>query len=191
VFVAGSTITLESGSSITLINGAQAANVYWVNGSSFTSVDGGTSNMVGTILAHTSITLGGGTLVGRALANIGAVTLSTTEIITLVQAGGGVGNNAITLASAPDAVLPAWYRPSNLGSNYPSTYMAPAVVDDDDANPWVVRGRSAGQTIIQFQIPTFENAEGQSLIDTNNVMDETFIDTIYADLVVTVTGGTS
>jgi hypothetical protein len=69
--------------------------------------------------------------------------------------------------------------------------MAPAVVDDDDSNPWTVRGRSAGQTVINFQIPTFENTEGQSLVDRNTVMDETYIDTIYAQLIVTVTGGRS
>ena len=71
------------------------------------------------------------------------------------------------------------------------SYMAPAVVDDNDSNPWTVRGRFAGQTIIDFQIPTFENAEGQSLVDINRVYDETYIDTIYAQLIVTVTGGTS
>jgi hypothetical protein len=194
VFVAGSTITLEAIANVRLLNGAQAGNVYWVNGSSFTSSGTAPQAMVGTILAHTSITLGGGTLAGRALANIGAVTLSTTENITFVAAvssGGASATNAITLASAPDAVLPAWYRPSNLGSNYPSTYMAPAVVDDNDSNPWTVRGRSAGQTILDFQIPTFGNSEGQSLVDVNTVMDETFIDTIYAQLIVTVTGGTS
>jgi hypothetical protein len=193
VFVAGSTITLESGASVILANGALASNVYWVNGSSFTSVDGGVSAMVGTIMAHTSITLGGGTLSGRALANVGAVTLSTTEVITVPPTGvtPGVGyTNAVTFASAPISV-PAWYRPSAQGKNYPGAYMAPAVVDDNDANPWTVRGRSAGQTVIDFQIPTFGNTEGQSLVDVNAVMDETFIDTIYASLLVTVTGGTS
>jgi hypothetical protein len=190
VFVAGSTITLESGSSITLINGAQAANVYWVNGSSFTSVDGGTSNMVGTILAHTSITLGGGTLTGRALANTGAVTLSTTETITAPGGGAGSGTNAITLASAPQAILPAWYKPSQRAS-YPSTYMTAAVVDDDDSNPWIVRAQQPGQTVIQFQCPTFSNAEGQVSVDVNRVDDETYFDSITADLIVTCTGGTS
>ena len=40
-------------------------------------------------------------------------------------------------------------------------------------------------------VDLFENTEGQSLVDTNQVMDETFIDTIFATLLVTVTGGTS
>ena len=87
VFKAGSTLTLESGASVILANGAQAANVFWVVGSSFTSIwNGIISNMVGTILASTSITLGGGTLIGRALANTGAVTMSTTETITVPTA---------------------------------------------------------------------------------------------------------
>ena len=84
VFVAGSTITLESGASVILANGAQAGNVYWVCGSAFTSVwNGIQSNMVGTIMAYSGITLGGGNLNGRALATTaGFVTMSTTETIT-------------------------------------------------------------------------------------------------------------
>jgi hypothetical protein len=80
-----STITLESGASIILANGAKAENVIWIVGSSFTSV--ATSNMVGNILANTSITLGGGTLNGRALAGIvtpsGAVTIAAANSITV------------------------------------------------------------------------------------------------------------
>ena len=84
VFKAGSTLTLESGASVLLVNGAQAANVFWVVGSSFTSVwNGIISNIVGTIMATASITLGGGTLAGRALASTGAVTMAATEAITM------------------------------------------------------------------------------------------------------------
>jgi hypothetical protein len=42
--------------------------------------------MIGTIMAADSITLGGGTLIGRALAQTAAVTLSTTETITVPAA---------------------------------------------------------------------------------------------------------
>lgn len=83
VFKAGSTLTLESGASVILVNGAQASNVFWVVGSAFTSIwNGIVSNMVGTIMAATSATLGGGTLSGRALAQTGAVTIATTETVT-------------------------------------------------------------------------------------------------------------
>lgn len=83
IFIAGSTINLASGQSVTLVNGAQADNVVWVVGSSFTSV--ATSNMVGNILATTSVTLGGGTLIGRALAvgsGNGAVSISAATVVT-------------------------------------------------------------------------------------------------------------
>lgn len=88
VFISGSTVNLASGQSVSLINNAQTGNVYWVVGSSFTSV--ATSTMVGTILAHTSITLGGGVLDGRALAGIGvssgAVTISAATSIYVAGA---------------------------------------------------------------------------------------------------------
>jgi Ice-binding-like len=76
---------------VTLANGAQAGNVFWVVGSSFTAV--ATSTMVGTIMAAVSITLGGGVLNGRALASTGAVTMSTTTTLTLpTTTTGAVGN---------------------------------------------------------------------------------------------------
>jgi hypothetical protein len=86
VFKAGSTLTLESGASILLINGAQAANVVWIVGSSATTV--GTIGVFnGNILANTSITIGGGTFNGRALAGIittsGAITIATAVNLTV------------------------------------------------------------------------------------------------------------
>lgn len=100
VFIAGSTINLASGQSVTLINGAQASNVFWIVGSYFTAV--ATSTMVGTILANTSITLGGGTLNGRAIAGIvtvsGAVTIAAATNIT-------VPGNAVVLPPSPVEVF--------------------------------------------------------------------------------------
>ena len=84
VFKAASTLTLESGANVILVNGARAGNVYWVVGSSATTIwNGIQSNMVGTIMAADSVTLGGGTLQGRALASTAAVTIATTETITV------------------------------------------------------------------------------------------------------------
>lgn len=80
VFQAGSTLTGTG--NIILINGAQAKNVYWQVGSSATI--GITSQWKGNILALTSITLNDNvTLIGRALARNGAVTLGTGDTITL------------------------------------------------------------------------------------------------------------
>jgi hypothetical protein len=92
VFRSASTTTLESGASIILANGAQPQNVVWIVGSSFTSIFAVTSNMVGTIIAHTSVTLGGGTLKGRAIAQTGAITISSADNITVSSIGGSVNN---------------------------------------------------------------------------------------------------
>ena len=79
VFQAGSSLTTASGSSINLINGAQAFNVFWQVGSSATLGTGSTFR--GSILALTSITVTNSVTVdGRVLARNGAVTLDTDTI---------------------------------------------------------------------------------------------------------------
>jgi len=79
VLQAGSSLITASGSSVTLINGAQPCNVFWKVGSSATL---GTSSLfTGSILALTSISLNDGvTVEGRALARNGAVTLINDTI---------------------------------------------------------------------------------------------------------------
>ena len=80
VFQAGTSLTTAG--NIVLINGAQAKNVYWQVGSSATL--GTASQWQGNILTLTSITLvDNATLVGRALARNGAVSLGTGNVITL------------------------------------------------------------------------------------------------------------
>lgn len=76
----GSTLTTASASTVALINGAQAANVFFVVGSSATL--GTETTLAGQILALTSITLNTGAdiLCGAALARNGAVTLDTNTI---------------------------------------------------------------------------------------------------------------
>lgn len=79
VFQAGSMLTVGSGSSVVLIRGAQACNVFWQVGSSATV--GTNSTFAGNIMALTSIAMQtGATLSGRALARNGAVTLDTNTI---------------------------------------------------------------------------------------------------------------
>jgi ice-binding like protein len=80
VFQAGS--TLITAGNVVLINGAKAGNVYWVVGSSATLGTG--SQWQGNIIALTSITLvDNATLIGRALARNGSVSLGTNNTITL------------------------------------------------------------------------------------------------------------
>jgi hypothetical protein len=79
VFQIASTLTTLTGSQIILTGGAQASNVFWVVGSSATL--GTTSVFKGTIMAYASITITtGATLDGRALAEVGAVTLDSNII---------------------------------------------------------------------------------------------------------------
>ena len=76
-----STLTTAAASSVNLINGAQACNVFWQVGSSATL--GSASSFVGTILAMQSITVTTGvTISGRVLARNGAVTLDSDTIST-------------------------------------------------------------------------------------------------------------
>jgi Ice-binding-like/Domain of unknown function DUF11 len=85
IFQAASTLITASASNVSLINGAQASNVFWVVGSSATLGTG--STLQGSILALTSITVTTGTTInGRALARNGAVTLDTDTITALVPA---------------------------------------------------------------------------------------------------------
>ena len=74
VFQISTTLITASASKVSVVNGAQACNVFWQVGSSATL--GTHSSFTGTILALTSITVTTGTVVqGRALARNGAVTL--------------------------------------------------------------------------------------------------------------------
>jgi hypothetical protein len=79
VFQMASTLVTASASSVNVINGGTACNVYWQVGSSATLGTGSTFR--GTIMALTSISLTtGATLEGRALARNGAVTMDTNTI---------------------------------------------------------------------------------------------------------------
>jgi len=79
VFQAGSSLTTASTSQVSLINGAQACNVFWQLGASATLGTGSTFS--GSILALTSITVNTGVTVhGRMLARNGDVTLDHDAI---------------------------------------------------------------------------------------------------------------
>ena len=75
----GTTLTTSSSSSVVLINGASARNVYFQVGTSATLGSG--SSFIGNILAHAAITaVSGTTVTGRLLAVIEAVTLDTNNV---------------------------------------------------------------------------------------------------------------
>ncbi|HEY3292042.1 MAG TPA: ice-binding family protein [Candidatus Nanopelagicaceae bacterium] len=79
IFQAATTLTTSAGSTMTLINGAQACHVYWKVGSSATL--GANSTFVGHVYALTSITANtGANIQGQLLARTGAVNLNANTI---------------------------------------------------------------------------------------------------------------
>jgi hypothetical protein len=88
IFQAGSTLTttLNGGASgnIILTNGASPCNIYWWTGTAATL---GGATFYGNVLSGSSITLNATTFGGRALARVGAVTISNA---ILVDNPGGV-----------------------------------------------------------------------------------------------------
>lgn len=153
-YAPSSTITQAEAAVVTLVNGASADNVVWLAGSSFTSV-GPACASVGTILAEASVTLGGGTLNGRAIGLTGAVTISTATAITNTASTGGSGNvwNLVAnidlvdsdygsgpLTSSPPAYTPGPNPPSyrlavvRNGVTTYINYTPPPVLEP--TNPW-------------------------------------------------------
>ena len=97
ILQAGSTLGTAAGSQVALTGGAQACNVFWQVGSSATL--GATSRLRGTILAHTSISVGADvTIHGRALARDGAVTLDNDTVSVSPCAAGSLSNTAPAIA---------------------------------------------------------------------------------------------
>ena len=80
VFQIGSTLTTATTSTVTVINGGSACNVYWQIGSSATLGTG--TKFEGTVIALASVTMvtGATLLPGRALARNGAVSLDANSI---------------------------------------------------------------------------------------------------------------
>jgi Ice-binding-like len=101
IFQIGSTLITGSNTSVSLVNGAQACNVFWQVGSSATLGTG--TRFAGTVMASASITANtAATIHGRLLASTGAVTLDTNTITTSNCAssvsGSGGGTETVTPA---------------------------------------------------------------------------------------------
>ena len=110
IFKIGSSLTAGVGSSVTLINGAQACNVYWAIVQDATV--GGGATFVGNILAGRDISVGlSSHLFGRALAGR-AITLLTDVVDATVCSGVIPGAPCVaattppTITSIPSQVIP-------------------------------------------------------------------------------------
>lgn len=89
----GDGLVVGSGSTVTLINGAQSCNVFWrVDSASI----GTTADFVGTVLALNSITVANGaTIEGRLLARNGNVTLINDTITVSACSGNDTSDNTV------------------------------------------------------------------------------------------------
>jgi hypothetical protein len=100
IFQIGSTLITGSNTSVSLINGAQACNVFWQVGSSATLGTG--TRFVGTVMASATITANtAATIHGRLLAQTGAVNLDTNTITTSNCASSATGVGGGTEATTP------------------------------------------------------------------------------------------
>jgi hypothetical protein len=121
IFQVGSALTINTGATILLTNGALAKNVFWAVGSSATI--GTSAVMVGDVVAQSSVSLGtGASLAGRAIGLTGAVTLLGNSItvpaaapspfpITFSSAAAGIGLGNLSQLCFPDctgAAIRAW-----------------------------------------------------------------------------------
>jgi hypothetical protein len=83
IFQIGSTLTTAAASSVVLINGAQACNVFWQVGSSATL--GATTTLAGSILALTSISVGDGVTATGGLYALNAAVTLINDAVTVPQ----------------------------------------------------------------------------------------------------------
>ena len=101
IFQIGSTLITGSNTTVSLINGAQACNVFWQVGSSATLGSG--THFVGTIMASASITANtAATIHGRLLARTAAVTLEDNTITTSTCASSVSGSGGGTETATPE-----------------------------------------------------------------------------------------
>jgi hypothetical protein len=106
IFQIGSTLITGSNTTVSLINGAQACNVFWQVGSSATLGSG--THFVGTIMAAASITANtAATIHGRLLAQTAAVTLEDNTITNsdCASSGSGSGGGTETTTSEETSAL--------------------------------------------------------------------------------------
>jgi hypothetical protein len=129
IFQTDSTLITGSASTVTLVNGAQACNVFWQVGSSATLGTG--SVFVGNILALTSITVNNSvTVQGRALARNGAVTLDDDTFIAPSCA-----TSVTTTTTAPVVPGPTTTTTTTVPTLSPTTTTVPPTVVTTPGTP--------------------------------------------------------
>ncbi len=151
IFQAGTTLITEPGSTVALINGAQARNVFWQVGSSATLGDN--SILKGTLMALDSITLNTGSVLdGRALARNAAVTFNgqagglpilSVSVSPATWAAGVVSSGTNTMSADGDKLTV-----SNDGTVAETFTLT--LADEDDLNAWTHSPLKTGATTNRY-----------------------------------------
>ena len=171
IFQTGTTLITASDSNVSLINGAQACNVFWQVGSAATL--GTNSSLSGTILASQSISLSAGATVdGRLLASTGAVTLlgntitaSTCDVSTSTPVPETSTPTPVNTSTAvpdststpvPDSTSTA--VPDNTSTPLPSSTSTPVPNNTNTPVPAATATQIAAATATQAAVATATQA---------------------------------
>lgn len=115
IIKAVSTVITSSASTMTLVNGAQACNIYWQVGSSATL--GTNSTFIGHVYALTSITATtGATIYGQLLARNAAVTLDNNTIVNNACTAAAVATTTTSAVAATTTTTTTTTRDAQLPS---------------------------------------------------------------------------
>lgn len=129
IFQVGSELKTGSSSSVSLVNGASACNIYWQVGSSATL--GTDSDFKGSIMALTSITVTtDATVEGRALARNGAVTLDN-NVFTEPNCAAQIPEDEETPVPVPTPSD----TPTDAPTDAPTDSPSPAPSDEPTTSP--------------------------------------------------------
>ena len=157
IFQAGTTLTTASNSSVNLINGAQACNVFWQVGSSATL--GTNTFFVGSILALTSASLLTGTSVdGRILARNGQVSLETNRVTVPTCAATTTTSTTTTSTTTPPSTTST---AGALPAQQTTTTSVPAPTVTQISPPW---GAPAGGMTVTVSGTGFSTTAGATTI---------------------------
>ena len=159
IFRTDSTLVTGVSSSVLLVNGAQACNVYWQIGSSATL--GTSSTMVGHVIASASITTGASTQVnGQLIATTAAVTLGGTTIVNNLCTAPAV----VVATPTPVATVTTTASPETTASTEVTATATPEVTAT--ASPEVTATASPEVTATVTATPTPEVTATETVTPT-------------------------
>jgi len=161
IFQVGSKLVTGSNTSVSLINGAQACNVFWQIGSSATLGTG--TQFVGTVMAAATITARtAATIHGRLLAQTGAVNLDTNTITTSNCAAGtnGGGEVGTTTSGGTETTTPTEAAALTKAQTTASIQQARRAAARRAARRAAVRRRRAREAAQRHPKPTLPRVRG-------------------------------